>query len=169
MHTLVGLTLTLVRSVELVSTLFFAERHPKASAIQNFRHKLQTITSEFDEDSLPRRVLFFRCRIRSAGRYPKMPAQSIVQYAATMRRKDLKRGDVSPEQESRENKDVSQACVIPSILTKSPDHVRKTVGRRRDASRQIKKWSLTSLRRSLGFAAKSKAPNPRSQAADMSW
>ena len=75
--------------------------------------------------------LFFRCRIRSAGRYPKMPAQSIVQYATTMRRKDLKRGDVSPVQESRENKDVAQACVIPRILTKSPDHVRETVGRRR--------------------------------------
>src|SRR6266699_2957937 len=58
MHTLVGLNPTLVQSVELVSTLFFAERQPKGSAIQNFRHKLQTITSEFDEDSLPRRVSF---------------------------------------------------------------------------------------------------------------
>jgi hypothetical protein len=33
------------------------------------------------------------------------------------------------------------------------------VGRPRDASRQIKKWSLTSLRRSSVIAAKPKAPN----------
>jgi hypothetical protein len=108
-HTLVGLNPTLVRSVELVSTLFFAERHPQGSVIQNFRHKLQMITSEFDEDSLPQRIPFLPVPHPYRGEVPENASpinRSICDDDATKRPKARRRI-------TRTRVDVSEVSVIP--------------------------------------------------------
>lgn len=155
------------------------ERHPKRSAIQNFRQKL---TSEFDEDLFPQRIAFLPVPHPSRGEVPENASainRSICDNDATKRPK----ARITPYNSPATN-DVSQGSVIPRTLTKSPDHVREVtnaprpraaefafqktilaerpnavVARWRDASRQIKKWPLAGLRRSSVSAAKPKTPN----------
>ena len=93
-------------------------------AIQNSCHKVRTFQVRIRVDNHSHGVLFFfRCRIRSAGRYPKIPAQSIIlticNRYATKRPKGVM---VQLKAINPQEYDVSQTQAIPNDADLSGNH-----------------------------------------------
>src|SRR5258705_3228281 len=102
-------------SVELVSALRSADRHPKGNAIQNLRHIVRTVRGRVLRGFTPAAYCFSSgaASVARGGIRKSQRNQSFKQYATAMRRKDLK-GNTSSQSNTPERvRRVTSPCYSP--------------------------------------------------------
>jgi hypothetical protein len=111
-------------SVELSSALRSADRRPQGerdpkSSPQSPDHASPRSPWIHSRDVL----FFFRCRIRSAGRYPKIPAQSIIQTIRDRYATKRPKGQVThrPRRHAQECMTCHKPVLFPKKPIKSPN------------------------------------------------